>query len=104
MGVIDAAVAPRVAAQEPPAGEHPTPDEPELPESVDRVLRAARVVLARARRRQEPEGPAPCLNQPDPDVLHDRAAFSRTSVISPTSHSLPRASAGSASPGRAART
>ena len=57
--VVDAAVAPRVAAQESPAGEHGAADEAELAKRVERVLRAARVVLARPARREEPEGPPP---------------------------------------------
>ena len=50
--VVDAAVAPRVAAQEPPAGEHRAADEPVLAQRVERVLRAGRVVLAGAGREQ----------------------------------------------------
>src|SRR5262245_31888413 len=103
MGVVDSAMAPRVAAEEPPAGEHAATDEAELAERVERVLRAARVELARAFGCEKSEGPAPHVHQPDPDVLHVRA-FSRTSAISVTSQSLPRTSAGSARPGRAART
>ena len=49
LGPVDAAVAPRVAAQQPPAGEDAALDEAVRAERVDRVLRAARVVLARAR-------------------------------------------------------
>ena len=38
-------------------------EEPELTERIDRVLRAARVVLARSFGREEPEGPAPELDE-----------------------------------------
>src|SRR5262245_25991918 len=103
MGVVDPAVAPRVAAEDSPAGEHAATDETELAESVEGVLRAARVELARPLGREEPEGPAPRVHEPDPEVLHARA-FSRTSAISVTSQSFPRTSAGSARPGRAAST
>src|SRR5437764_14722511 len=46
MGVVDAAVAPGVAAEQPPAGEDRPLQEPVLAQSVERVLRAGRVVLA----------------------------------------------------------
>ncbi len=48
--VVDAAVAPRVAAQEPPGGQQAAAQETELPKRVDRVLRAGGVVLAAALR------------------------------------------------------
>src|SRR4026207_287702 len=103
MRVVDATVAPRVTAQESPACEHAAPYETELAERVERVLRAARVELARALGWEEPARPAPSTHGPDPEVFHVRA-FSRTSAISVTSQSFPRTSAGSARPGRAART
>ena len=43
---VEPSVAPRVAAQEPPAGEERAAHEALLPHRVDRVLRAGRVVLA----------------------------------------------------------
>src|SRR5262245_57432518 len=103
MRVVDPAVTPRIAAEDAPAGEHAATDEAELAERVEGVLRTARVELACALGREEPEGPAPRVHEPDPEVLHVRA-FSRTSAISVTSQSFPRTSAGSARPGRAART
>src|SRR5262245_17759889 len=101
--MVDAPVAPRVTAQEPPSRQDTPAHEAELAEGVERVLRTARVVLAGSGRGEEAERPAPCVDEPDSDVLHGRA-FSRISPISATSQSLPRVSAGSARPGRAART
>ena len=46
MRVVDPAVAPRIAAEQAPAGLRPTLDEAVLAERVERVLGAARVVLA----------------------------------------------------------
>lgn len=46
MGVVDAAMAPRVAAKKPPSDEDRPLQEPVLTQSVKRVLRAGRVVLA----------------------------------------------------------
>src|SRR4026209_492880 len=103
MRVVDSAVAPRVAAKDSPAGEHAATGEAELAERVERVLRAARVVLAGPVRRQQTESPAPRVHETDSQELHERA-FSSTPAPSVTSQSFPRTSAGSARPGRAART
>src|SRR6185369_13941047 len=70
LGVVDAAVAPRVAAKEAPRRENGTLEEPVGAEGVDRVLRAARVVLACPRGREQPERVAPGVDEADPDVLH----------------------------------
>src|SRR5204862_7937215 len=45
---IDAAQAPRIASQEPPAGEYQAPEYAVGPHGLHRVLRTARVVLAAA--------------------------------------------------------
>ena len=98
MRVVHAAVTPRVAAQDAPARQYRAAHEPELAERVDRVLRAARVVLARPGGSQEPEGEPPGVDEADACVPHE-PAFSRTAAISSTSQPLPRVSAGSARPG-----
>src|SRR5262249_59327316 len=99
----DTAVAPRIAAKKAPPGEHAALEETELAKGVDGVLRAARVVLARAGRSEQPERVPPRVDEPDPCMPHE-PAFSRTASISATSQSFPRVSAGSATPGRAGRT
>ena len=101
--VVDAAVAPRVAAEQPPAGDDPAADEPELPERVERVLRAARVVLARARRRQQAERVPPGVDEADAEPPH-ACTLPSTSRTCSTSQSWPRVATASARPGRAART
>src|SRR3954465_3177201 len=101
--VVDAAAAPRVAAQKTPAGEGGAADQAALAQRVDRVLRAARVVLARVRRREQPERPAPRVDQADADVPH-AAAFASTSSTRARSHSEPRDSTAPGRPGRAIRT
>ena len=101
--LVDATVAPGVTAEKPPGSEQAALEEAVDPERVERVLRARRVVLARAGRRQQPKGVAPELNESDPDVLH-AAALPSTSVTCSTSHWWPRVSAGSATPERAAST
>ena len=57
--MIHAAVTPRVAAQDPPAGEDAALQQPVATESVDRVLRAARVVLAGPGGREQAEAVPP---------------------------------------------
>src|SRR5205823_14357725 len=46
--VVDPAVTPGVTAEQPPAGKDGPFEEPVLPQRIERVLRARRVVLARA--------------------------------------------------------
>src|SRR5262245_4137845 len=103
LDVVDTAVAPRVAAQQPPRCQHRTAEETVAAKRADRILRAARVVLARAGRRQQAEGPAPRVDEPDPQVPHV-AAFPSTSATCSTSQACPRLSAGSARPWRATST
>ena len=103
LGTVDAAVTPRVTAKHAPPGEQRPLQKPVSPECVERVLGAAGVVLARPRRRQQAERVAPGVNEADADDPH-ALAFPSTSVTCSTSHAWPRESAGSAIPGRAART
>src|SRR5690348_7690798 len=94
MDVVDAAEAPRVTAQQPPAGEDDAAEEPVLAQRVDRVLRAGRVVLAAAREEDAERVPV-CVDEPDPEVgrnaqdLRHAAAFPSTSSTRSPSHSKP---------------
>ena len=74
------------------------------PEGVDRVLRAARVVLARAGRASGGRTYAARPGRGAIPMIPHAAAFPSTSVTCSTSHWWPRVSAGSATPERAART
>src|SRR5262245_35918866 len=109
MRVVDPALAPRVAAQEPPAGEDHSPHEPVLTQRVDRVLRAGRVVLAAAGKEDAERVPVH-VDEPDAEVggqagddRHAAALPSTSSTRSP-SHSKPFASVPSTSPGRTIST
>src|SRR5437762_14371942 len=102
MGVVDAAVTPGVAAEQPPAGEYRPLQDPVLAQSVERVLRAGRVVLA-AVPQQRADRPAVDVDETHREVLH-AAAFPSTSSTRSPSHSAPRSSAASARPGRTIRT
>src|SRR3954452_15818762 len=102
MRVVDAAVTPRVATEQPPAGENRALDEAELTQRIERVLRARRVVLA-AVAEQRADRPAVGEHQRHGHVLH-AAAFPRTSSTRAPSHSEPCSSAASVNPGRTIRT
>src|SRR5262249_35800992 len=86
-------------------------DETVLPERAERVLRAARVVLAGAGRDQQPERVAVGVHEPHPgergrgpQTEGHAATLPSTSSTRSTSQSCPRASAASGSPGRTAST
>ena len=81
---IDSAVTPGVAAQEPPCREQTSFEEPMGAKCIECILRAARIVLARSRRRQQAERVAPDLDErhaevPRAEVPH-ADAFPSTSV------------------------
>src|SRR5919204_5215071 len=103
MRVIHAAVTPRVAAEEAPAGEDRSADETVLTQRVDRVLRAGRVVLARVRKQRTDE-PAVDVEGRDREVLHAEPAFESTSSTRSPSQSNPRDSTASGKPGRTTST
>src|SRR5215217_5403407 len=96
--VFYGAVALLIAAQEPPPGENRAAEESIGPERVERVLRAARVVLAGAGE-DWAEGPAPGIDDSHRRVPH--VARLRTSSIRSPSQSSPRESAASGRPARA---
>src|SRR5262245_54031430 len=111
MGVIDATVAPGIAAEKPPGREHAPPDETEFLERVYRVLRARRVVLAAACG-EEPERVAVRVHESNAEPAREDAESSHASPVvvppagnpatsrtSPRSQSKPRASDASAKPG-----
>src|SRR5262245_62073001 len=106
LGIVDPALAPRMAAEEPPAGLRRALEDAVLADRVHRVLRAARVVLAahgEERRDQQ-------LVQPDredrerPHAALPIAALPSTSSTRSPSQSKPFASIASGSPGFATRT
>src|SRR5215218_6339606 len=68
--VVDPAVTPGIAAQNPPAGEDRSAHEPVVAQRVERVLRARRVVLA-ARGKERAEGVAVGVDEPDPQVSRE---------------------------------
>ena len=103
--VVDAAAAPRVAAEEAPAGEHEPAEDAELAERVERVARAARVVLAALAEERADERAVGVDGERD-DVPHAAVPSARrkTSSTRSVSHGKPRLSTASARPGRAIST
>src|SRR5262252_2973166 len=108
---VVASVAPRVAAEEAPAGHRAAAEEPVLPERLDRVLRARGLVLARRREERaerhpvRPDEADPEIGRRAEDGVH-AAAFvwpSTSSTRSP-SHSNPFAETASGRPGRTIST
>ena len=85
LGPVDAAVAPGITAEDPPAREGGALEKTVDPERVQRVLLARGVVLAGPGRREQPERVAPYEDQADADIPHAEA-FPRTSVTWSTSH------------------
>src|SRR5207237_7635625 len=109
LGVVDPAAAPGIAAKQPPAGEDRPAEEPVMPHRIERVLRAARVVLAAAAP-EHAQRPAVGIDQPESRVggraqgVPHADAFPRISSTRSLSQSKPRVSAASASPGRTPST
>jgi len=104
LGSVDATVTPRIAAKQTPGCEHRALGEPVDSKRVDRVLRAARVVLARARRGEQAKRVPPRIDESDTDVPHVDGTLSSTSDTCSTSHPCPRASYGSTAPCRTTST
>src|SRR4029450_8773774 len=106
LGVVDAAVAPGIAAEEAPGGVRAAFHEPVEAKRIDRVLRAARVVLAGAGGREQAECVPPRVDETGPGGAGDppAAAWPSTSRPCSTSHTWPWACAASARPGRATST
>jgi hypothetical protein len=104
--VVDSPVAPGIAAEKPPGGEDGAAQEPELTQGVERVLRAARVVLATA------------ADRPGDERAHERAvradeenrgggqerSLRKTSSTRSTSQGKPCPSTASPRPGLAMST
>src|SRR4051794_27567658 len=95
--VVNAAVAPGIAAEQPPAGEKRPFEKAVLAQRIERVLRAGRVVLA-AVAEQRADSPAIHVDEAHREKLHT-AAFPSTSSTRSPSHSAPRSSAASVNPG-----
>src|SRR5262245_13158118 len=101
---------PRVAAQETPNGEHGSTQEAELTVGLERIGRARRVVFAAwvaedRRAGERREQPPISANEEDRNGAHAVArSFWKTSATRSSSHSNPRLSIASPSPGRAIKT
>src|SRR5206468_8590234 len=72
--VVDAATAPRVAAQQTPECQHRALEQAELLVRVDRVLGAGRVVLAAAGTEERAQREAVRPHGRDTHVSHDRSS------------------------------